>query len=85
MRTAFEKAVSDALPADAYRACEPLSTERAGPESTRTWKVRKPVAPVVSVPRATATTPAPAGTMPPASSPAGSVRAVPFHWSVPGT
>ena len=85
MRTAFEKAVSDAAPADANRAWERLSTERAGPESIRTSKLTEPVAPVESVPRSTVTSPTPAGTIPPASSPAGSVRAVPFHLSVPGT
>ena len=95
MRTAFEKAVSDAAPADANRAWERLSTERAGPESILTSKVTergaevvlrgRPVAPVESVPRSTVTSPTPAGTIPPASSPAGSVRAVPFHLSVPGT
>src|SRR6266508_5107171 len=62
-----------------------LSTIRAGPAPTCTWKVTEPVSPDVIVPAAKTTAPLPAGAMKPASSPTASVRGAPFQRSVPGT
>ena len=84
VRTVFESVVSDAPPALKVTLLR-LSTVRAGPGFTCTWKVTDPVAPGASAPKSTTTTPLPAGAMEPASSPPASVRGAPFQRIVPGT
>jgi len=82
--TELDRTVSEP-PAHAKTTSPRLAIVRGGPGVACTWKVTVPDAPLATGPRSTATTPPPAGTTEPASSPTASVSGVPFQRSVPGT